>query len=89
MCGLGQGVCVLICGPPKAEACPHRRRIWLPALQSNRDARRLGFITIESGRRIQVVDDNIQIPIAIEVGRGHSMTDALKVKTPRGPDILK
>ena len=57
--------------------------------QANGDARGGGVVSENTRRSIQIVGDDVQIAVVVEIGEGHALGDADRVKAPGGRPILE
>ena len=57
-------------------------RVGWPAFEPHRHARGGRFVAVNPERAVEVVDDEVQVPIIVQVGQGHAVSDADLVKAP-------
>ena len=74
---------------PDGNACANRGGIRLTPQQSYVNPSGTPFVAIDSRPLIEVINDHVQIAIAIQIGQGHSMTDAIKIETPLSAHFLE
>ena len=59
------------------------------AFQAHRDARRGRVVAEDTCRRVETVDDDIEVAVVVEVGQRHALRHARGVETPRGAGVFE
>ena len=55
--------------------------------QPHRHPRRRALVSINSRRRVQVVDDHVQIAVVVQIGERHSLRNTHRIETPLPPRL--
>ena len=70
---------------PRPNACG----IAAGALQTNGQARSRAAVTEHSGRTVEHIDDDVEIPIIVEIPKGHAVGESALIKAPTFAGIFK